>query len=260
LRIEAMKSVFRLAWVAFLLLGISPWTARAQNTVVLIAPGGIQAPFDELLPRFETKSGDKVQATFAAVGVTTKEVLNGEVFDVAVVQAPYKEVAASGNVVPGSATPLASVAVGVAVAHGAPKPDISTPDAVKRMLLAAKSVTFPNPALGSAAGNSFTNTVNQLGILQQVQAKVVLGQTGADSMDKVAKGEAEVGLTFISEMDVAGIDAVGPLPRQISTPTQLVGFVSSHAKNPAGATALLKFLCAPDAGAAYKKHRMEQAH
>ena len=163
-----MKNPLRLAWIVLLLLGISPWTVRAQSTVVLIAPGGIQAPFNELLPRFENKSGQKVEATFAAVGVTTKKVLNGEEFDVAVVQAPYKEVVASRNVVPGSATPLANVAVGVAVGHGAPEPDISTPDAVKRMLLAAKSVTYPNPALGSAAGTSFTNTLRQLGILQQV--------------------------------------------------------------------------------------------
>jgi len=255
-----MKNVFRPLWVAALLLSIVPWTVRAQSAVVLIAPGGIQAPFNELLPRFETKSGQKVQATFAAVGVTTKKVLNGESFDVAVVQAPYKEVVASGNVVPSSATPLASVAVGVAVAHGAPKPDISTPEAVKRMLLAAKSVTYPNPALGSAAGTSFTNTLKELGILQQVQAKAVLGQTGADSMDKVAKGEAEVGLTFISEMDVPGIDAVGPLPAQISNPTQLVGFVSSHAKNPVGAKALLQSLSAPDAAPFFQKHRMRSAH
>lgn len=253
-----MKYLLRAVWVASLVLAVSS-AARAQDTITLIAPGGIQAPFNELLPLFESKAGQKVQATFAAVGVTTKKVLSGEEFDVAVVQAPYNDVVASGNVAAGSATPLARVAVGVAVAQGAPKPDISTPDAVKRMLLAAKSVTYPNPALGSAAGTSFANTLKALGILQQVQAKAKLGQTGADSMDKVAKGEAEVGLTFISEMDVAGIDAVGPLPRQISTPTQLVGFVSSHAKNSAEANALLKFLSASDAAASYQAHRMQPA-
>jgi molybdate transport system substrate-binding protein len=128
------------------------------------------------------------------------------------------------------------------------------------MLLAAKSVTYPNPALGSAAGTSFTNTLKELGIVQQVQAKAKLGRTGADSMDKVAKGEAEIGITFISEMEVAGIDAVGALPVRISTPTQLVSFISSHAANPEGAAALLKFLSAPDAAEFYKKHRMEPAH
>jgi molybdate transport system substrate-binding protein len=254
-----VKYLLRAAWAASIVLALS-CSVRAQNTVVLIAPGGIQAPFNELLPRFEGKSGQKVQATFAAVGVTTKKVLSGEAFDVAVVQAPYTDVLASGNVAADSATPLASVAVGVAVPHGAQRPDISTPEAVKRMLLAAKSVTYPNPALGSAAGTSFTNTLKALGILQQVEAKAKLGQTGADSMDKVAKGEAAIGVTFISEMAVPGIDAVGPLPHQISTPTQLVAFVSSHAKNMTGANALLSFLSAGDAAASYEAHRMEPAH
>lgn len=232
----------------------------AQSTIVLIAPGGIQAPFNELLPRFESKTGQKVQPAYAAVGITTKKVLNGEAFDAAVVQFPYSDVVASGNVVAGSATPLASVAVGVAVASGKPKPDISTPEAVKRMLLAANSVSYPNPAIGSAAGTSFTETLKKLGIANQVQAKAKLGQTGADSMDKVAKGEVEVGLTFISEMGIPGIETVGPLPRQISTPTEMVGFVSSHAQNPDGAKALLSFLASSDAAPSYKAHRMDPAH
>lgn len=242
--------------IAVLVLNVSG-VRGAQSAIVLIAPGGIQAPFTELLPGFEAKTGHTVQAAFAAVGVTKKKVLNGEPFDAAVVQFPYSDVVASGNVVATSATPLASVAVGVAVAHGAPKPDISTPAAVKKMLLAAKSVSYPDPALGSAAGSSFTDTLKKLGIADQVQAKAKLGQTGADSMDKVVKGEVEIGLTFISEMGVAGLGTVGPLPRQISTPTQLVGFVSSHAKDPAAAKALLNFLSSPSAAPVYKAHKME---
>jgi molybdate transport system substrate-binding protein len=242
--------------VAVLILNVSG-VRSAQGTIILIAPGGIQAPFNELLPRFESKTGQTVQATFAAVGVTKEKVLNGEAFDAGVVQFPYSDVVASGNVVAASATPLATVAVGVAVAHGTLKPDISTPAAVKQMLLAAKSVSYPDPALGSAAGASFTDTLKKLGIAGKVQAKAKLGQTGADSMDKVVKGEVQIGLTFISEMGVPGLDTVGPLPRQISEPTQLVGFVSSHAKDPAGAKALLNFLSSPDAASVYKAHKME---
>jgi len=76
-------------------------------------------------------------------------------------------------------------------------------------------------------------------------------------MDKVVKGQVEIGLTFISEMSVSGLDTVGPLPLQISEPTQMVGFVSSHAKDPAAAKALLNFLSSPDAAAVYKAHKME---
>ena len=76
-------------------------------------------------------------------------------------------------------------------------------------------------------------------------------------MVKVAKGEVEIGLTYVSEMDVAGIDIVGPLPQQISPPTRLEGFISSHAKDPAAAKALLDFLSSPEAAAVYRAHKME---
>jgi len=155
-------------------------------------------------------------------------------------------------VVANSATPLASVAVGVAVRKGAPKPDISTPDAVKRTLLAAKSIAYPNPSGGAAAGVSFDETLRKLGIAEQVEPKLKRAQGGPVAMTMAAKGEVEIGLTFLSEMGEPGIDIVGPLPREISTPTELVGFVSSHAKNPTGAKALLEYLSSPAAAAIYK--------
>ena len=79
-------------------------------------------------------------------------------------------------------------------------------------------------------------------------------------MAMVAKGEAEIGLTFVSEMNEPGIDVVGPLPKEISIPTTLVGFVSAHAKNPAAAKQLLDFISSPKATAAYRAERMEPAH
>ena len=78
-------------------------------------------------------------------------------------------------------------------------------------------------------------------------------------MTMVAKGDAEIGLTFVSEMDEPGIDIVGPLPKEIAPPTTLVGFISSHARNPDAAKALLKYLSSPDAAAAYKSQHMQPA-
>jgi molybdate transport system substrate-binding protein len=252
----AMRSLFRLALVATVIFGAS-FGARAQTETTLIAPGGIRAPLDDLVPRYEKKSGQKVKATYGSGGGTRKQVLSGQAFDVPVIQLPDSDVLASGQVVNSSATPLASVAVGVAVAHGAPKPDISTPEAVKRMLLSAKSISYPDPSGGAAAGVSFLATLKQLGIADQVQAKVKIGSGGADAMVKVAKGEVEIGLTYVSEMDVPGIDIVGPLPEQISPPTRLEGFISAHAKDPAAAKALLDYLSSPEAAAAYRAHKME---
>src|ERR1700690_920425 len=110
---------------AALVIG-QPHIARAQTEVTLIGPGGIRAPLEQLLPEFEKKTGIKVKATLGSGLGTKKQVVNGEAFDVPIVQPPYQDVIASGNVDVKSATPLATVAVGVAVKKGAPKPDIST--------------------------------------------------------------------------------------------------------------------------------------
>src|ERR1019366_4115875 len=207
-------------------------SASAQTSeITLIAPGGIRAAIEQLIPGFERKTGHKVKPTFGSGLGTKKQVASGEAFDVPIIQPPYPEGLASGNVVAGSAVPLASVAVGIAVRKGAPKPDISTPEAVKRVLLAAKSIAYPNPAGGAAAGVSFDETLRTLGIEKQVESKLKRAQGGAGAMEMTAKGEAEIGLTFLSEMEDPGIDIVGPLPRAISTPTTFTGFVSSHAKD-----------------------------
>ena len=250
-----MKTLSSWAAVAVMLCGA--YDARAQKEVTLIAPGGIRAAIEQLIPGFEQKTGYKVKATFGSGLGTKQQVARGEAFDVPVVQPPYPEVLASGNVVADSARPLASVALGMAVRPGAPKPDISTAEAVKRTLLAAKSVSYPNPAGGAAAGVTFDETLKKLGIAQQMESKLKRAQGGARAMEMVAKGEVEIGLTFVSEMNEPGIEVVGPLPEEIATPTRLVGFVSAHAKDPAAAKALLEFLSAPAAAGAYRAQRME---
>jgi len=251
-----MRRVLLSAIALAFVLGVSS-TAYSQSEVTLIAPGGIRAPIEQLIPGFEKKTGYKVNATFGSGGGTKQQVVRGDVFDVPIVQPPYPDVIASGNVVESTATPLASVAVGVAVKKGAPKPDISTPEAVKRMLLAAKSIAYPDAAGGAAAGVSFEETLKKLGIAEQLQPKIKRAQGGAGAMVMAAKGEVEIGLTFLSEMNDPGIDVVGPLPREISPPTTLVGFVSSHAKDAATAKSLLDYLSSPDAAAVYKAHGMQ---
>jgi molybdate transport system substrate-binding protein len=250
-----MRSPLSLGAVV-LVLGNS-YSARAQGSeVTLIAPGGIRAAIEQLIPDFERKTGNKVKAIFGSGLGTKRQVARGDAFDLPIVQPPYPEVLASGNVVASSATPLAHVAVGVAVRKGSPKPDIATPEAVKRTLLHAKSISYPDAAGGAAAGVSFNETLNKLGIAEQIEPSLKRAQGGAGAMAMVAKGEVEIGLTFLSEMNEPGIDVVGPLPPEISTPTTLVGFVSSHAKDPAAAKALLDYLSSRDAAAVYKSQGM----
>ena len=226
-------------------------TAHADE-VTLIAPGGIRAPIQKMIPDFERRTGHTVKATFGSGNGTKQQVMKGEAFDVPIVQPPLAEVIATGHVVAASETPLATVAVAVAVRKGAAKPDISTPDAVKKMLLAAKSVAFPDGARGAAAGVSFDQTMKTLGIFDQMQPKVTRAQGGAGAMEMLAKGEVEIGLTFLSEIHDPGVEVVDILPREISTPTALVGFVSTKAKSPEAAKALLQYLSSPEAAQVYK--------
>ena len=252
---ENMK---RLSWLAaaVLMIGNSSMI-RAQSEVTLIAPGGIKAAIEELIPGFEKKTGIKVKATYGSGLGTKKQVASGEPFDVPIVQPPFPEVLASGNVVASSAKTLASISIGVAVKKGMPKPDISSPDAVKKMLLAAKSVGYPNPAGGAAAGVAFDATLKQLGIVEQMEPKLKRAQGGAGAMTMAANGEVEIGLTFLSEMENPGIDIVGALPKEIAPPTTLVAFISAHAKDPAAAKKLLDYLSSREAAAAYKAQHMQ---
>jgi molybdate transport system substrate-binding protein len=251
-----MKQLLWPAVVAALLLSVSRG-ARADE-VTLVAPGGIRTAIEKLIPGFERQTGHKVTATFGSGGGTKQQVVRGEPFDVPIVQPPYPDVIASGHVVVGSETPLTSVAVGVAVRTGERKPDISTPEAVKRMLLAAKSISYPDPAGGAAAGVSFTETLKKLGIADEIKPRIKLARGGAAAMAALAKGEVEIGLTFVSEIiSEPGVESVGALPREISTPTALVGFLSARARSPEAAKALLRYLSSADAAAVYKASGMQ---
>jgi molybdate transport system substrate-binding protein len=246
-----------LLWSAVAVLALIGANANAAE-ITLIAPGGIRAALEDLIPKFEAQSGHKVKATYGSGGGTKAQVIKGEPFDVPVVQLPLELVIASGNVVPASETPLAHVEVGIAVRTGQPKPDISTADKVKKLLLDAKYIAYPNAAAGAAAGVSFEETLGKLGIAEQMKPKIKPAQGGRGAMLLLAKGEVDIGLTFISEIITEpGVEPVGPLPRDISTPTVLIGYVSSHTKEPAAAKALVSFLSSPAAAAVYKARGME---
>lgn len=255
---EVMRKQRHFVVYALLLAIVSACTARAQDEITLIGPNIIDTPIKELLPRFEANSGHKVKATFGAVVATKDRILQGEPVDVALVEVPYdSEVISSGNVVPGSAVTLASVSIGVAVHKGVPRPDISSAEAVKHLLLSAKSISYPDPSNGAAAGVSVTEALKKLGIAEEMQPKAKLTQGGARAMALVASGGVEVGLTFLPGMTNPEIDVIGALPRDVSPPTVVIGFVSSKAKDSAGAKQLLEYLSSSDAAAVYKAQRFQ---
>lgn len=237
---------------------MSAASIAGEGEITLIAPGGIRSAIERMIPMFAGISGHTVLPTYGSGGGTKERVLRGEMFDVPIVQPPLAEIVRSGHIIADSEMPLAKVRVGVAVRKGAPRPDISTVDSVKRMLFAARAVSYPTPANGAAAGVSFTRTLKSLGILEAMQSRIKTAQGGRRAMAMLASGEIDIGLTFISEIiSEPGVELVGPLPANISPPTGLVAFVHAASTKPDIARAFLRYLSSPEAALVYREHGLD---
>jgi molybdate transport system substrate-binding protein len=220
---------------------------RAQSELTLLSPNPITEPLDKLVANFEAKTGIKVKVTYGT-GVSTKTaVANGQALDVTLLFAPFPEALKTGNIVPGSATVVARLRLALGVQKGAPKPDISNAAAVKRALLGAKSIAAIDPEQGSAGGIALA-ALDKLGITEQVKPKLKLFRGAAQVQDSVAKGETEIALgPYLSEMRNPGLDVVGPLPADASTPVDITGFLSTSLKDEKAAHTLLDYLRGPEA-------------
>jgi molybdate transport system substrate-binding protein len=217
--------------------------------LTLVAPGGIRTALQHLLPGYEKATGNKVTGSYVSGGMTKQKILDGELFDVPVIQPPYDNLLSSGNLDAKSETPLATVSVVAAVRAGGPKPDISTGEALKKLLLSVKTISCPSVARGAACGVSFDATLVKLGIKEQVAPKLVAAQSGWNAIEMLGRGEVELGITFASENEPdPNVQMLGALPRDASIPTGFVGF--AHARTPRrdAVTALLKYLSSPEAG------------
>src|SRR6185437_12301781 len=217
--------------------------------LTLVAPGGIRTALQHLLPGYEKATGNKVTGSYVSGGMTKQKIIEGEVFDVPVIQPPYDNVLASGNLDAKSETPLATVSVVAAVRAGGSKPDISNGDALKKLLLSVKSISCPSIARGAACGVSFEATLVKLGIKDTVMAKIVTAQSGWDSVKMLGRGEVELGITFASESDPdPAVQMLGALPRDASIPTGFVGFAHARTPHRNAVSALLKYLSTAEAG------------
>jgi len=189
------------AIVSLALQGMGCSTGRAADIKVLSAVG-MREVMLELGPKFEQATGHTVSMTFDASGVIVRRVASGETVDVIMIL--RSSLTKAGKVAPGSITDLASSIAAVAVRQGAPKPDISSPEAFKRMLLDARSVARPNPADGGASGVHIEQVLRRLGILNEVNAKTIeFGRPGdAHAMPgyKVATGRADIALHQLQEL------------------------------------------------------------
>ena len=227
--------------------------ARGQTTeITLLSPNPIEATINELTADFEAKTGMHVKITYGTGVSTRKTVASGQAPDVSLLFAPFPEALKTGNIDPRSATVIARLRLAIGVRKGAPKPDISTPDAVRRMLRNAKSIVSVDPEQGSVGG-AVLLTLDKLGITQELKPKIKWVPTGGVVQDAVAKGEYEIAFgPYLSDMRNPGLDVVGALPPEASTPVDITGFFSTSVTNPKAARALLDYLSSPVAAPVYE--------
>jgi molybdate transport system substrate-binding protein len=213
----------------------------------ILCTNGVKSVMLELLPVFERARSTKTTVTWGSTNALLKDIKGGVGGDVAVLTAEaVDELIEQGKAVAGSRVDLARSRIGVAVRKGAKQPDIASPDALKRALIAASSVAHSKTGL---SGLYFPTVLARLGIAEQMKSKIVIPDPGTPVGEVVAKGDAEIGIQQISELlPVPGIEIVGPLPEPLQKITTFSGGVLAAAKEPSLAEALLKFVAAESPG------------
>ena len=216
----------------------------------VIAGGSMTASLNTLAAPFEKASGHKLSIHFDSTPNIIARVNSGTPFDVVVVPVDvFKDAAAKARFVPGPTVDIARVGYGVIVRAGAPKPDISTPDAFKKALLAAPSIAFL-PA--SAAGAYVTKVFERLGIAEEMKAKTKVQAAPAQIAPAVAKGEAELGVFLTNVLVAPGVELVGPFPGELQQELVFTSAVAVDAKEADAAKALIDYLRTQEATAIIK--------
>jgi molybdate transport system substrate-binding protein len=241
----------------------SPMMLRAPGAsaaeIQVFSGNGIREVLHELSPQFERTTGHKVTITFATVGVLVKRLQDGETADVVIIpRQGFETLIKDRKVSPNSVAAVAHGGIGIAVRKGTPKPDIATPEALKAALLAAKSITYLDPAAGGTSGPYFARLLERLGIAEAVKSKTVLHRNAAAAAALLVNGEADIGVNLIQEfIPIAGVELVGPLPADLQLRIDFAAAVTDAAKDAAAAKALVDFLRTPDAAAVIKAKGME---
>jgi molybdate transport system substrate-binding protein len=257
------RRFLHLSWIVVTIgfaIALAAPTASDAAEIKVLTSRAMNHVLTELADAFERTTGHKVTLILAPPTEIVKRVVNGEVVDIVMSGAAVNNLVQHGKIAPGDQMILARVGIGVAVRAGAPKPDISSPEALKHTLLAAKSIVYTDPAIGGASGIQFEKVIDRLGIGKEVKAKSIVNPRAAikPSAEFVARGEAELGIQLISEIvSVPGAELLGPLPGDLQAMTVIFAGILTTAPGPDAARALLRVLTSPAAAAAIKAAGME---
>jgi molybdate transport system substrate-binding protein len=249
---------FFLAWKSrFALMILTAWMVSATHAaeVRVMAANAVKEAYVEAVSAFEKASGHKVTTFWGGTEGVARRVASGEVVDLVLIASPnIDKLIEDGTLVQGSRRDFARSGVGIAVRGGLPRPDISTPEAVKQAVLAARSIAYSS----GPSGFHVAGLLRALGIAEDVKAKVKQPASGVQVGDLLARGEADLGFQQVSELlHVKGIDFLGPLPQSIQNTTVYSLGLHSTAAAPDAARALVEFLTGPEVSPMIRRSGME---
>jgi molybdate transport system substrate-binding protein len=253
---NALKAGFSLACVVLL-----PALAFGQSELRVFSGGAMSEPVKEAGDAFAKRAGHRIVYVIDTTGALQKRLASGERADIIVVTSTSTAIEAlqkEGRVVAGSRVDLARALIGVGVKAGAPPLDLSTTETFKAALLKAKSVSYVNPASGGTSGTYFEGLLQRMGIAAAMKPKTVYRTQGSEVAAAVAAGEAEIGITFTSELrPTPGVQVAGTLPAEIQLPTIYAAALVGNAPNADAARAFLGALAGADGRAAVTKAGLE---
>jgi molybdate transport system substrate-binding protein len=238
--------------------------AQAADLKALVS-GALKLAFPDMIAAFERSSGDKVTVVYGPGGAVVKSIASGDVADVAIAPSDLMEkLTSQGKIVAGSTIGIARVTIGIAIRKGAPKPDIGTVDALKKTLLAAKSIGYRDPKTGSNSGVYTAQLIEKLGLADALKARTLLDNSDGEHPENVFKalerGETDLQFGAITEIVMApGVELLGPLPDEVQKVTLLTAGIPATSRSPDAAKALIGFLAGPAAAATLKANGFQPA-
>jgi molybdate transport system substrate-binding protein len=250
-----IRSFLVAAKIGFLMLLAQGVEANAAE-VKVIAGAAIRPVMAELGPRFERATGHKLVIQYGIAGTIKPQIEAGEGFDLFLLSpATIGDLIKEGKIAPGAHKEIARVGMGVGARRGAPKPDIGSVDAFKRALLNAKSITY---APEGATGKHLTSVFQRLEIAEQMKAKTKTQKGPELAAQAVADGDADLGFAPINILvAVREVELVGPFPKELQNYIVFTAGLSTDAKEPEAAKALIQFLTTPAAVAVIKAKGLE---
>jgi molybdate transport system substrate-binding protein len=229
-------------------LALSMGLASAAE-IKVVTVGALQNGLRPLGVEFG-KQGTAVNYTFTNPANLAKVLAEGK-FDVIIASAPQVEELGPSGLQAGSIVKAVRVGIGVAVKEGAPKPDVSTPDAFKKAIMAAHSIVYTDPSTPNGSGVLTMRILSAAGVVDVVKAKGKQAGLGPGK-EMIAKGEVEMGLFNISEATIPGVVVAGPVPAPLQEYTTYDAAVMASAANRDGAAAFVKFVTGKGAAATWK--------